>query len=182
MTTNTQEHDLRQEWETPWDFFNVVDEEFGFQIDVCATAENAKCDDYIGPKGDEGALMIDALFPATPWLPSHIERAWCNPGFSDPFPWMEKAYKESQRHPSALVVVMGLPSFPSKSWRTWVELASEIRLIGGRRIQFKAPPGVKQTSNPRDNCLIIFRPNPHNLPPRIWTWDWTKGLPDKEEK
>lgn len=34
-------------WETPQDFFDVVDAEFGFQIDVCATVKNKKCDVWI---------------------------------------------------------------------------------------------------------------------------------------
>ena len=181
MSTET-ERDLRQEWETPEDFFGVVDAEFDFQIDVCATAENTKCDDYIGPKGDQGALMIDAKYPATPWLPSNIRRAWCNPGFSDPFPWMERAYKEAQAHCDAVIVVMSRISPSTKWWRNWAMKALEIRLLTGSarsksRVHFVPPPGVKASSNTQENCLIIFRPNPHELLPRIWTWDWTKGLP-----
>ena len=168
--------EARQEWETPDDFFRVVDEEFQFQIDVCATAENAKCDDYIGPMGDEGAIMIDALYSGTPWLPSHLRRAWCNPGFAEVYPWMEKAYSEAQQAYDAIVVVMAIPSFSTKWWRDWAMKASEIRLLGGRRVQFKAPPGIKQSSNSRENCLVIFRPNSHHLPPHIWTWDWAKDL------
>lgn len=33
-------------WETPQDFFNKMNEEFHFDIDVCATPQNAKCKKY----------------------------------------------------------------------------------------------------------------------------------------
>ena len=36
------------EWETPQDFFDTLDERFGFTVDVCATSENKKCDKYFG--------------------------------------------------------------------------------------------------------------------------------------
>ena len=34
------------EWSTPQMFFDEVNKEFGFDLDVCATAENHKCDKY----------------------------------------------------------------------------------------------------------------------------------------
>lgn len=163
--------DLRQEWETPEDFFGVVDRELNFQIDVCATKTNAKCDMYHSLY-DDG---IDALKNGTPWFSPKegILRAWCNPGFKDPYPWMKKAYRESQRCPGSVVCVLGIPSFPAAWWTEWANLATEIRLIGGRRIQFIPAPGIKSSSNTRTNCLFIFRSGKLSIPPHIWTWDWT---------
>jgi phage N-6-adenine-methyltransferase len=34
------------EWSTPEDFFNKLNREFQFELDVCATVGNAKCDRY----------------------------------------------------------------------------------------------------------------------------------------
>lgn len=34
------------EWATPQDFFDKLNDEFHFILDVCATAENAKCKRY----------------------------------------------------------------------------------------------------------------------------------------
>lgn len=34
------------EWATPQDVFDDLDAEFGFELDVCATDENAKCSRY----------------------------------------------------------------------------------------------------------------------------------------
>lgn len=168
------ERDIRQEWETPDDFFGVVNAEFRFQLDVAATRENRKCTGWIGRKEN-------ALSPKCPWIYPSERRVWLNPGFSGVGPWMKKAYEESQRYPDAVVVVMARISPSAKWWRNWAMKASEIRLLTGSvpkksRVHFIPPPGVEASSNTQENCLIIFRPNPHNLPPRIWTWDWTKGL------
>lgn len=34
------------EWSTPQDFYDEVNQEFNFNLDVCATDENHKCDNY----------------------------------------------------------------------------------------------------------------------------------------
>ena len=169
------ERDMRQEWETPDDFFGVVNEEFDFQIDVCATKENTKCESYIGRYRDEPADCQDALDAGTQWLYTHARRAWCNPGFANPAPWMKKAHRVVQGE-AGVVVVLGLPSFSSKWWKQYASLASEIRLLGGTRLQFKPPPGIPSSSNARENCLFIFRTNRSSIRPHIWTWDWTEQL------
>lgn len=169
MTTQlSEERDLRQEWETPQGFFDVADREFNFILDAAATCDNAKCAEFISPERDALRLSVR-------WVPNVPDYAlgnvWLNPGFSDVAPWMAKAHREADAF-AISVVVMALISPSTKWWRDWAMKASEIRLLGGKRIQFVAPEGVKQSSNARENCLIIFRPNPHNLEPRIWTWDW----------
>ena len=39
-------------WETPQDLFNRLSAEFHFDIDVCATPENAKCSTFFSPLDD----------------------------------------------------------------------------------------------------------------------------------
>ena len=39
-------------WETPQDLFNRLNDEFHFDIDVCATSENAKCSKFFSPLDD----------------------------------------------------------------------------------------------------------------------------------
>lgn len=39
-------------WETPQDFFDSLDSEFNFDVDVCALPENAKCRNYYTPETD----------------------------------------------------------------------------------------------------------------------------------
>lgn len=177
MMNKEEQARLRQEWATPDDFFSVVDEEFQFNLDAAATKHNRKCTHFIPPR-------VNALHANMPWVDelcfaldaTPCMRIWLNPGFAKVGPWMEKAHNEAQKHPSAVVVVMALIAPSAKWWRDWAMKASEIRLLGGRRVQFVAPEGIEQSSNARENCLIIFRPNPYGRKPDIWTWDWGKGL------
>lgn len=39
-------------WETPQDLFNRLNDEFHFDIDVCAPPENAKCSKFFSPLDD----------------------------------------------------------------------------------------------------------------------------------
>ena len=43
MTSNVHYMSERHDWETPQFLFDGLNAEFGFEVDVCATAENAKC-------------------------------------------------------------------------------------------------------------------------------------------
>lgn len=38
------------EWATPSEVFEALDHEFDFELDVCATAENHKCEKYFTPE------------------------------------------------------------------------------------------------------------------------------------
>jgi hypothetical protein len=42
----------KHDWETPWPVFREDDAEFHFTLDVCATAETAKCARYFTPDMD----------------------------------------------------------------------------------------------------------------------------------
>jgi len=60
----------RYDWETPQEFFDSINTVFDFNIDVCATAENTKCQKYYTPE-------IDGL--KQPW---HAHKTcWCNPPY-----------------------------------------------------------------------------------------------------
>lgn len=151
--------DVRQEWETPADFWEVVESEFSFELDACANATNRQCPRYWN-------LVDDGL--TQDWLP----RTWCNPGFKNVYPWLLKAREEACRFGrESQIVVMGLTNPSTDVWYEQGLQASEIRLLSPR-VQFVAPAGVKQTSNPRENALFIYRWNPHCRPPDIWTWRW----------
>jgi len=40
------------EWATPQQFYNELNEEFHFTLDPCATKENAKCEKYYTEEDD----------------------------------------------------------------------------------------------------------------------------------
>ena len=70
-------------WATPQAFFDELNKEFGFELDVCALPENAKCEKYYTPE-------IDGLKQQWRGI------CWMNPPYGREIgAWMEKAYESS---------------------------------------------------------------------------------------
>lgn len=164
VLSRAQERALRQEWRTPPEFFEVLDAEFGFEIDVAASRDNSLCSQFL-------KVEHDALAETTHWF-TYASHAYCNPGFSNLDPWVRKAHAEvnAELRPCTAVVLS------CASHAKWFEFcarhASEIRLLSPR-VQFLPPPGIKPSSNARDSVLIVFRKTPVGWPgAHIWNWNW----------
>lgn len=85
------------EWSTPQDLFEELNEEFGFTIDVAATAENAKCERYY-TAADDGLKQS--------W---GGESVFCNPPYGRQIGrWVEKAAREAEK-PGTTVVLLTRP-------------------------------------------------------------------------
>ena len=52
MVSKTLFSSNSDEWATPQKFFDEMNEEFHFDLDVCATDENHKCDEYFTKEQD----------------------------------------------------------------------------------------------------------------------------------
>jgi phage N-6-adenine-methyltransferase len=52
MTMTVHYSSLTNEWSTPAELFARLDAEFGFTLDPCATAENAKCRKFFSQADD----------------------------------------------------------------------------------------------------------------------------------
>ena len=137
-----------EEWETPSYVFLSLNKEFSFQVDVCATSENAKCSVYFDKS-------VDGL--KREWSPF---RCWMNPPYGRNISaWMKKAFEESQR--GALVVCLIPSRTDTKWWHQWVMRSAEIRFVSGR-ISF----GNSKQSAPFPSCIVIYYPeleNPYKL-------------------
>jgi phage N-6-adenine-methyltransferase len=140
---NEQQTDKR---ETPWKFFKVLDEEFGFTLDPCATDETAKCDKYYTPKQDGLSKS---------WA---NERVFMNPPYSNVYDWMGKAHDETD---AQLIVCLVFSRTSTKWWHEFSMEADEIRFVK-RRIQFD---GLGNNS-PAPSALVIFEER-HNHNPRL---------------
>jgi phage N-6-adenine-methyltransferase len=122
---------------TPQDFFDALNAEFGFTLDVCATPQNAKCAAYF-------TREQDGL--AQPWT----GRIWCNPPYGRGIgAWVKKAAEAD-----ADLVVMLLPArTDTRWWHDYVlRLASDIRFIKGR-LKF----GSAKNSAPCPSAVVVFR-------------------------
>lgn len=140
---------------TPRSLFDPLDAEFGFTLDVAASADNALTQDYYD-------LGTDGL--KQPWHGV----VWCNPPYSDCGAWVEKAWDEWGRR-AARAIVMLLPANRTEQgwWQDWIEAARragtlEVRFLRGR-LRFDTPDH-DYSKQPKGNrppfgvCLVIWRP------------------------
>lgn len=126
-----------QTWSTPQDFFDRLNAEFGFTLDVCALPDSAKCANYFTPE-------IDGL--SQPWEGA----CWINPPYGREIgKWMKKAYEESLR--GAVVVCLVPARTDTKWWHEYVMKAAEVRLVRGR-LKF----GNATASAPFPSAVVIF--------------------------
>lgn len=138
MFTSTTE-----EWGTPRDFFAMLDAEFGFTLDVCATEHNAKVPLFFD-RQDDGL--------AQPWAP-HV--CWMNPPYGRVIgAWVEKAYREAKN--GATVVCLIPARTDTAYWHDYAMKADEIRLVRGR-LHFE---GVESKGHnaPFPQAVVVFRP------------------------
>ena len=128
----------RNNWETPPELFGLYDREYGFTLDVCASAENAKCTRYFDAKAD-------AL--AQSWA-GHT--CWMNPPFTVEGTkvigdWLKKAVEEAKQ-PDTTVVAL-VPSDTSTKWFVYGSgYASLIELLTGR-VRYVGAPGSPNFGN-----------------------------------
>lgn len=123
-------------WETPQDFFDAYNKVYNFDLDVCATAQNAKCKKYFTKEQD--GLKQD-------W----IGNCWMNPPYGrEIIKWMRKAYESSL---TGATVVCLVPARTDTIW--WHEYAvnGQITFIRGR-LKF----GSAKNSAPFPSAVVIF--------------------------
>ena len=108
------------EWETPSDFFNKLNDEFGFTLDPCASNNNYKCDNYYTIK--DNGLSKD-------WSKDVV---FMNPPYGREIKyWVEKAYRESLQ--GATVVCLIPARTDTSYWHDYIfPHANDIRFIRGR--------------------------------------------------
>jgi len=106
------------EWETPQDFFDKYHNRFNFDIDVCATHENALLPNYWTEEDD--ALTKD-------WSKNIC---WMNPPYGRGINlFMMKAYEESLK---GAIVVCLVPSRTDTRWWHDYAMKGRIEFIKGR--------------------------------------------------
>lgn len=126
------------EWATPQDFFDELNDEFGFDIDVAATAENTKCANFYDKTQDGLSKPWDGV-------------VWCNPPYGREIgKWVRKAYEENKRENN--YIVMLLPARTDTKWfHDYIYGKAEVRFIKGR-LKF----GGSKNSAPFPSMVVIF--------------------------
>ena len=127
------------EWATPPEIFDELDREFDFNLDVCATHENHKCQNY---------FTVDNSGLSQKW---GGYRCFCNPPYSQIGDWVKKAYFESFT-PGTLIVLLIPARTDTKYFHEYILNRSEIRFIKGR-LKF----GSAKNSAPFPSMIVIYR-------------------------
>lgn len=157
------------EWATPQEVFDLFNERFKFNLDTCATKENAKCKVFF-TKEDNGLSKN--------WGGVFRQRCWMNPPYGNPekeckkdckkkkcvkrgyhceqyvpgiIDWIGKAITEVF---AGATVVCLLPSRTDARWfrEAW-KYASEVYFIKGR-LKF----GGAKNSAPFPSCVFVLSP------------------------
>ena len=121
------------EWETPQDLFDKLNEQYHFTLDAAASDENHKCERYY-TKADDGL--------SKKWGGC----VWCNPPYGRQIgKWVQKAYE------SECTVVMLLPARTDTRWFHDYCTKGKIEFIRGR-LRF----GNSKASAPFPSMIVVF--------------------------
>lgn len=128
------------EWATPQEFFDELNEEFHFTLDLAANEENHKCETFF--KKEQNGLTCQ-------WGGHTV---FCNPPYGREIgKWVKKAWEEHKT--SGNTVVMLLPARTDTRWfHEFIYGKAEIRFVRGR-LKF----GNATNSAPFPNMVVVWR-------------------------
>jgi site-specific DNA-methyltransferase (adenine-specific) len=140
MNTDLMFSSATDQWATPIEFFNEWNAIFGFTLDVCADADNAKCARFFDR--DANGLAQD-------WS---LDVCWMNPPYGREIgQWVKKAYNESR---NGATVVCLLPARTDTAWwHDYVLPTATVTFIRGR-LKF----GDSKNSAPFPSAVAVFYP------------------------
>jgi phage N-6-adenine-methyltransferase len=132
-------------WATSQSFFDALNDEFAFTLDVCALAINAKCHRYFSPADDGLTQQWQGV-------------CWMNPPYGREIRhWVRKAFESAAE---GATVVCLLPARTDTTWwHTWVVWADEVRFIRGR-LKF----GNSRNCAPFPSADVVFRGTLEEVP------------------
>ena len=124
-------------WETPQVFFEKLNDEFHFDLDVCASLDNAKCKKFYTKEQDGLNQEWTGV-------------CWMNPPYGNEIgKWLKKAYESSI---NGAIVVCLIPARTDTAWWHDYVMKGKIRFIRGR-LKF----GGNKNSAPFPSAIVVFR-------------------------
>ena len=125
------------EWSTPQEFFDDLNRTFKFDLDACATHENALCDRYFTKEDD--ALAHE-------WKGT----IWMNPPYgAEIASFMAKALDSASKHGSTVVCLV--PARTDTRWWHDYAIKGTVLFLKGR-LKF----GGAKTDAPFPSAVVIF--------------------------
>lgn len=127
-------------WATPQDFYDKLNDEFKFNLDPCATYENAKCSKYF-TIDDDGLIQN--------WKGYTV---FCNPPYGRKiYDWVKKCSEESKKDNTTVVMLIPARTDTRYFHEFIYHKAKEIRFIKGR-LKF----GNSKNCAPFPSMVVIF--------------------------
>lgn len=128
---------VKQDWITPDEIYNPLNDEFHFTLDVCASQDNTRCERFFSEQDDGLAQEWRGV-------------CWMNPPFKNKAKWIKKAYQSSIE---GATVVCLIPARTNTNWfHDYCLKYGEVRFVRGRP-KFK---GAKH-GLPQPLAIVIFR-------------------------
>ncbi|MEY8428581.1 DNA N-6-adenine-methyltransferase [Lachnospiraceae bacterium 46-15] len=148
MNTGIMFSSAKDDWETPQEFFDELDKEFGFNLDPCADESNHKCQVYFTK--EEDGLSRD-------WGGCVV---FCNPpyGRNVTGKWVKKAHdtlEAAGKYKHKTAVVMLIPARTDTKWfheYIYNKSGVEVRFLKGR-LKFVGA----EHSAPFPSMVVVFR-------------------------
>lgn len=131
----------KDDWETPQDFYDKLNDEFHFTLDPCADENNHKCEKYFS-RNDNGLLQDwggHTVFVNPPY------------GAKSTSDWIRKCSDESHK-PNTTVVMLIPARTDTKAFHEYIYNKAEIRFVKGR-LKF----GGSKNSAPFPSMVVVFR-------------------------
>lgn len=123
-------------WATPQETFDKYHAVHNFNLDVCATPDNAKCKNYFTPEVDGLKQQWQGI-------------CWMNPPYGREIGlWMKKAYESSRQGAKVVCLV---PARTDTKWWHEYAMKGEIEFIRGR-LKF----GNAKNSAPFPSAVVVF--------------------------
>lgn len=151
------------EWETPRDLFDQLNQEFDFEWDAAATAENAKLLGFDGHHyfglDQKIRKYRDAL--VADWAATGCSSFWLNPPYSMCREFIAKASWEAARGCTTVTLI---PSRTDTRWwhehiwdvsRNAFRPGVEVRFLKGR-LKFGLPGKPATNSAPFPSAIVVF--------------------------
>ena len=140
MNTKLMFSSAKDDWETPQDLFDELDDEFHFTLDAASSDLNAKCEKHYTVE-DDGLSQS--------WAGNNV---FLNPPYGRNMKdWMRKAYEESQAENTTVVVLV--PARTDTAWfHDYVYGKAELRFLRGR-LKF----GGCENSAPFPSLVVVYR-------------------------
>ena len=141
MNTDLMFSSKTDDWATPQETFDELNQEFNFTLDPCADEYNHKCSKYYTK--EQNGLIQD-------W---GGEIVFCNPPYGrEVKKWVEKCYREVNFGNCICAVMLIFARTDTKWFHDYIYKKAEIRFIKGR-LKF----GCSTNSAPAPSMVVIFR-------------------------